>query len=86
MIRMITQVPDKIKERLEAHEADLNAIGISSQAATAFIAQSKGVTTSYRPLPPPRYNNVKGQLCYYLRSECIYAVPAMTGPALQGWG
>jgi hypothetical protein len=25
-IRMITQIPDDIKERLEAHEADLNTI------------------------------------------------------------
>ena len=62
MIRMITQVPDEIKEQLEAHEADLNAIEISSQATTAFITQSKGVATSNRPPPPPRYNNVQGQL------------------------
>ena len=41
-IRMITQVPDKIKEWLEAHESDLNAIKISGQATTTFIAQSQG--------------------------------------------
>jgi gag-polypeptide of LTR copia-type/Pol polyprotein, beta-barrel domain len=40
-IRMITRVPDEIEERLEAHEADLNALEISDQAATAFIARAK---------------------------------------------
>ena len=40
-IRMITCNPDDIEERLEAHEADLNAIEISSQAATAFAAQAR---------------------------------------------
>ena len=57
MIRMITQVPDKIEERLDAHEADLNAIEISSQAATAFIAQYQGASKSTRPPPPSSYNN-----------------------------
>ena len=42
MIRMITQVPDEIEELLEAHEANLNAIKILSQAATAFVTQSQG--------------------------------------------
>ena len=37
-IRMITRDPDKIEDRLEAHEADLSAIEISTQAATVFIA------------------------------------------------
>ena len=36
MIRMITQVPDKIEEQLEAHEADLNAFEISSQVLGYF--------------------------------------------------
>ena len=70
---MTTQVPDKIEERLQAHEADLKAIEISSQAATAFIAQSKGATTSHMPPPPPSYNNVQGQLlCQRYRSNRSY--------------
>ena len=37
-IRMITCDPDVIEEHLEAHEADLTALEMSDQAATAFIA------------------------------------------------
>ena len=37
-IRMITRILDEIEESLEAHEADLNALEISDQAATTFIA------------------------------------------------
>ena len=37
-IRMITRIPDEIEESLEAHEADINALEISDQAATTFIA------------------------------------------------
>jgi hypothetical protein len=44
---MITRVPEEIEERLEAHEADLNALEISDQAATAFVARSK-------PTRPPQ--------------------------------
>ena len=40
-IRMITRIPDEIEESLEAHEADLSALEISDQAATAFIARTK---------------------------------------------
>jgi len=40
-IRMITRDINTIKEQLEAHESDLNAVEISTQAATAFVAQSK---------------------------------------------
>ena len=40
-IRMITHIPDEIEERLEAHKADLNTLEILSQAATAFVAQSR---------------------------------------------
>ena len=54
-IQMITQVPDEIEERLEAYEADLNTIEISSQATTAFIAQSKGLLKFNCPAPI-RYN------------------------------
>ena len=57
MIRMITQVPDEIEEWLEAHEADLNTIEISSQAATAFVAQSQGASKFIQPPPPSSYNN-----------------------------
>jgi gag-polypeptide of LTR copia-type len=38
-IRMISTNIDEIEEKLEAHEADLDAVEISSQAATAFIAR-----------------------------------------------
>ena len=52
-IRMITQDPETIEERLEAHEADLGAIEVSTQAATTFIAQAKPKKpTSPRPLHP----------------------------------
>jgi gag-polypeptide of LTR copia-type len=40
-IRMITRVPEEIEERLEAHEADLNALEVLDQAATAFAARAK---------------------------------------------
>ena len=40
IIRMIANTPEDIEERLEAHEADLSAIEISLQAATAFAARS----------------------------------------------
>jgi len=55
-IRMITCIPDEIEERLEAHEADLNALEISSQAATTFVAQSRPAQTTqprmtYQPNP-----------------------------------
>jgi gag-polypeptide of LTR copia-type len=53
-IRMITRVPDEIEERLEAHEADLNAIEISDQATTAFVARAKPIQPSY----PKAYPNV----------------------------
>jgi len=43
---MITHVPNEIEECLEAHEANLNAIKMSDQAATAFITQQ-------RPPQPP---------------------------------
>ena len=38
---MITCSPDDIEEHLEAHKVDINAIKISSQAATAFVAQAR---------------------------------------------
>ena len=41
MIRMITRDLEAIEEQLEAHEADLGAIEVSTQATTAFIAQAK---------------------------------------------
>jgi gag-polypeptide of LTR copia-type len=41
MIRMITRVPEEIEERLEAHEADLNALELSDQAVTAFVRRVK---------------------------------------------
>ena len=40
-IRMIAHTPDDIEERLEAHEADLNALEVSNQAATAFSARAR---------------------------------------------
>ena len=38
MICMIAHTPDDNEERLKAHEADLNALEVSNQAATAFSA------------------------------------------------
>ena len=38
---MITRDPGVIEEGLEAHEADLTALEMLDQAATAFIAQPK---------------------------------------------
>ena len=40
-IQMITRDPEMIEERLEAHEADLNALEILNQATTAFTVLSK---------------------------------------------
>ena len=45
-IWMITRTPDEIEERLEAHEADLNALEISVQAGTAFAAQTQPVIST----------------------------------------
>ena len=60
-IRMITRIPDEIEESLEAHEADLNALEISDQAATAFIARTKPSR------PPPNSNAINRQP--YIRSN-----------------
>src|SRR3979490_3615176 len=49
MIRMITHIPEEIEEKLEAHEADLTALEMANQPATAFIAQS-------RPIPRPVFS------------------------------
>jgi Pol polyprotein, beta-barrel domain len=54
MIRMITRVPEEIEERLEAHEADLNALEVSDQAATAFVVRAK----PNRPPQPKPYANI----------------------------
>ena len=40
-IQMITRKPDEIEEHLEAHKVDLNALEMSTQAATTFIAQTR---------------------------------------------
>ena len=45
-IWMITNNPDNIEERLEAHEADLNTIEIFSQADMAFTARSNPIKPS----------------------------------------
>ena len=50
---MITRVPDEIEDRLEAHKADLNALEISSQAATTFVVQTRQGHTP----PTPRSLN-----------------------------
>ena len=50
---MVTNKPDDIEERLEPHETDLNAIKISSQAATAFAARSNPAKRSLPNIPPP---------------------------------
>jgi transposase InsO family protein len=51
-IRMISANVDEIEDKLEAHEADLNAVEISDQAATAFVARSAQPThpSMRRPL------------------------------------
>ena len=36
-IRMITNNPNVIEEKLEAHEADIDAVEMSNQASTAFL-------------------------------------------------
>ena len=54
-IRMITRDPDVIEECLEAHEADLTALEMSDQAATAFVAQPKPPRPSM--MQPPFQNN-----------------------------
>ena len=51
-IRMIAHTPNEIEERLKAHEADLNALKISTQAATAFIAHQKPNKSTH---PSPSY-------------------------------
>ena len=40
-IRMITHNSDEIEEQLEVHKADLNALEMSTQATTTFIAQPR---------------------------------------------
>ena len=51
---MIAHTPDDIKERLEAHEANLNALEVFNQAATAFSARAK-----------PMYPNSLAQLKHF---------------------
>ena len=67
-IRMITRIPDEIEESLEAHEADLNALEISDQAATAFIAQTK-------PPRPPQNSNAINRQPYVRSNEHISSPP-----------
>ena len=54
-IIMITRDPDVIEECLEAHEADLTALEMSDQAATAFVARPKPPRPS--TMQPPFQNN-----------------------------
>ena len=59
-IRMITRDINTIEERLEAHESDLNAVEISTQAATVFVAQSKRSQPAIQQKqqqPRPQFNN-----------------------------
>ena len=56
-IRMIMRIPDEIEESLEAHKADLNALEISDQAATAFTQNPNPVnkqpyTCNNEHIPP----------------------------------
>lgn len=39
-IRMFTNDPDMIEEKLKAHEADISAVEMSNQASIAFLSQS----------------------------------------------
>ena len=57
---MITSNPDDIEERLEAHEADLNAIEISSQTAMTFAARSHLIKhpNFQQSMQTPTYNQV----------------------------
>lgn len=65
--RLIAQmIPEEIEERLEAHEADLNALEISVQASTAFTAQTRPIRPTqprillrnqYTPRPDNNYRN-----------------------------
>ena len=63
MIRMLTHIPDEIKEKLEAHEADLTALEMENQATTAFIAQPRPYPRPSFPPPipviPPVYSGSK---------------------------
>ena len=43
---MITNDPDTIEEKLEAHEADISAVEMSNQASTAFLSQSRLPTST----------------------------------------
>ena len=47
-IQMITNNPDIIEEKLEAHEADISAVEMSNQASTAFLSQSCPPTSTGR--------------------------------------
>jgi gag-polypeptide of LTR copia-type len=58
MIRMMTGVPDEIEGRLEAHEADLNALEISDQAAKDFVARAQPNQPSHSKAYPNIPQNV----------------------------
>ena len=60
-IQVITNNPDDIGERLEAHKADLNAIEISSQAATAFTARSNQFKCPIPNTPVPAPTSTSNQ-------------------------
>ena len=75
---MIANTPEDIEERLEAHEADLNAIEISSQAATAFAARSNGnrvppsrggFQRNYRSSQNPPFRKINMIYCNNCRKE-----------------
>ena len=61
MIWMVTNDPDIIEEKLEAHEADISAVEMSNQASTAFLSQSRSPTSIGRGhAQPPNYSRGRG--------------------------
>ena len=44
-IQMITNDPDIIEEKLEAHQADISEVEMSNQASTDFLSQSRSPTS-----------------------------------------
>ena len=68
-IRMISNNVDEIEDKLEAHEADLNAIEISDQAATAFVARYRQPQNSALGRHPTT-NYVPAQRSAYTCTNC----------------
>ena len=65
---------------------ELDIITTNGDAICALITGMKQRLLEETGIPYVLSNLKSRWECYYLRSECIYAVPTMTSPVLKGRG